>query len=74
MKHLFPRSLIDCIAQGRAPEPHELEAVAARLWEEGFGHGSGTDWATCPLKDATRAAADAALSGTAKPANGRRTR
>lgn len=66
MKHLFERSIIDCIAEGRSPAPHELEAVAARLWEEGFGHGSGTDWAACPLKGETRAAAEAALTGTTR--------
>jgi hypothetical protein len=66
MKHMFDRSIIDCIAQGRAPEPHELEAVAARLWEEGFGRDSGTDWAACPLKGETRAAAQAALTGTSR--------
>ncbi|UYY57500.1 hypothetical protein [Sphingomonas sp. S2-65] len=64
MKHLFERSIIDCIAQARAPSAQELEDVARRLWEEGFGRDSGTDWAACPLKGETRAAAHAALLGT----------
>ena len=64
MKHLFERSIIDCIAEARAPSVQELEDVARRLWEEGFGRDSGTDWAACPLKGETRAAAQAALLGT----------
>lgn len=64
MKHLFERSIIDCIAEARAPSVQELEEVARRLWEEGFGRDSGTDWAACPLKGETRAAAQAALLGT----------
>lgn len=64
MKHLFERSIIDCIAEARTPSVQELEDVARRLWEEGFGRDSGTDWAACPLKGETRAAAQAALLGT----------
>ena len=66
MKHLFHHAIIDCIAEGRTPAPDELEAVARRLWEEGYGRTSGTDWAACPLKRETRAAAEAALLGTTR--------
>lgn len=36
MERLFPRALIACIREARAPTPQELASMAEKIWREAF--------------------------------------
>lgn len=37
MQHIFPRALLACISEGRAPTANELEDVTEKVLHEAFG-------------------------------------
>lgn len=58
MQHIFPRALLACISEARAPEPNEIECIAAKVLREAFG-GSAEE----RMQQLARKAADLALRG-----------
>lgn len=36
MERLFPRALLECIGEGRLPEPQEVAALADKIGREAF--------------------------------------
>lgn len=69
MQRIFPRALLACIIEGRAPQPQELDCVTDKVLREAFGErvGYGRQHAAAMARAAlagfdTPAPADAALA------------
>ena len=58
MQRIFPRALVACISEARAPRPREIECVAAKVLREAFG-GSAEE----RVQRLARQVANAALTG-----------
>lgn len=48
---IFHPALIECMTGGRAPEPHEIELLAERIWNDINGASARVAW--CDLSEAS---------------------
>lgn len=73
---LMPAALIDCVATGRDPTPHELVDLAERVWSEAGRSRSAFAWGDLPSSSLDRAiamrVACLAFRGTATNATDKR--
>lgn len=57
---IFHPSLIDCMANARAPQPVEVQALAERIWSEVNGAEGNRAWGDLPMLSLERRRAVAA--------------
>ena len=49
MQRIFPRAVLACLSEGRAPRPFETESVAAKIWSEAFAPSNpNINWSDVP--------------------------